>query len=89
MDVFEALGLDMPDNTRSMSVTDADADLAGVLGPLFGWDEKDASANRCVCYLHDILIWQAGPSRQAPAQAQASHLLYLLVVDLQPHPVPW
>jgi hypothetical protein len=48
MDVFEALGLDVPDNTRSMSVTDAgmDAEFASLVAGVFGWDEKDASANR-------------------------------------------
>lgn len=45
MDVFEALGLDVP--TRSMSVTEGvDAELLQFLAPVFGWDEKEASANR-------------------------------------------
>jgi len=49
MDVFEALGLDLPDNTHSMSVTEADPDLMSFLAPVFGWNEQEASANRYVC----------------------------------------
>lgn len=47
MDVFESLGLDVPLDARSMSVTDGmDADFMAFLPTLFGWDEKEASANR-------------------------------------------
>ena len=59
MDVFEALGLEVPDTTRSMSVTDGDAELMQLLAPVFGWDEKEASANRLVSssktiHIHDV-----------------------------------
>ena len=75
MDVFEALGLDVPDNTRSMSVTDADADdLMAFLAPVFGWDDKEASANRCG---HGPIAWclyVRAPALLCP-QAWVSRLL--------------
>lgn len=47
MDVFEALGIDVGDNTRSLSVTDGmDQDFMQFLPTLFGWDEKDSEKNR-------------------------------------------
>lgn len=51
MDVFESLGLDVPLDARSMSVTDGiDEDFMAFLPTLFGWDEKEASANSLVLF---------------------------------------